>query len=435
MDDDFLNLERSGKRLISKKNCTKHVTFCLSTVPEAAMVWVLLLGYCGYVMNMENKRVFVGLLLRSMYGTQDASNLWRKDYTGTLAQRGYTPGRSNPLVFHSHRGDGRMLVHGDDFVLLTDDGEIRAVEQLLKSKYTVKVVSVIGDGSLQQEAVILNRIVRYMPPNKASRMAMEMEPDQRHVDILLREHGLDDSRSKGVDTPRVKKSESQVFAGLESPPLDREGVRLYRSGAVRISYLGQDRADVQEAAKCLSCRMQSPTQADLVELKRVVRYLLKFPRAFFVFEEQELPKELNGWVDADFAGDLVSRRSTSGLVLLFGRHCLKTSSSVQESIGLSSGESEFYACVKGGAVLLGLRSLMLDWGVCPKLTSKIRTDSSAAKGFATRRGLGRQRHVSTPFLWLQDKVSKGDLKVVKVGTADQLADFLTKPVAASGEVS
>ena len=152
---------------------------------------------------------------------------------------------------------------------------------------------------------------------------MEIEPDQRHVDILLREHGLDDSRSKGVDTPRVKKSESQVFAGLESPPLDREGVRLCRFGTMRISYLGQDRADVQEAAKCLSRRMQSPTQADLVELKRAVRYLLKFPRAVLVFEKQELPRELNGWVDADFDGELVSRRSSSGLVLLFGKHCLK----------------------------------------------------------------------------------------------------------------
>ena len=58
----------------------------------------------------------VGLLLRSMYGTQDASILWQEDYTKTLAQRGYMPGRSNPAVFHSHRGDGRMLVHGDDFV-------------------------------------------------------------------------------------------------------------------------------------------------------------------------------------------------------------------------------------------------------------------------------------------------------------------------------
>ena len=62
---------------------------------------------------------FVGMLLRSMYGTQDASNLWQEDYTGTLTQRGYKPGRS---------------------VLLADDGEIKAVEQLLKSKYTVKVI-------------------------------------------------------------------------------------------------------------------------------------------------------------------------------------------------------------------------------------------------------------------------------------------------------
>ena len=152
----------------------------------------------------------VGLLLRSMYGTQDVSNLWQEDYTGTLAQRGYVPCQSNPAVFLSYRGDGRMLVHGDDFVLLADDEEIQVVEQLLKSKYTVQVVSVIGDGSLQQEAVIRNRFVRYVPQNKSNKMAMEIEPDQRHVDILLREHGLDDFRSKGVDTPRVKKSEYQV---------------------------------------------------------------------------------------------------------------------------------------------------------------------------------------------------------------------------------
>ena len=42
-----------------------------------------------------------------------------------------------------------MLVHGDDFVLLADEGDIKAVEQLLKSKYTVKVVALVGDGSSQ----------------------------------------------------------------------------------------------------------------------------------------------------------------------------------------------------------------------------------------------------------------------------------------------
>ena len=127
---------------------------------------------------------------------------------------------------------------------------------------------------------------------------MKLNPtnDMWHVDILLRGHDMDDFHSKGVDTPRVKKSESQVFAGLESSPMDQEGVRLYRSEVMRISYLVQDRADVQEAAKCLSRRMQSPTQTDLVELKRAVRYLLKFPRAVLVFQDQELtPILLENW--------------------------------------------------------------------------------------------------------------------------------------------
>ena len=182
-------------------------------------------------------------------------------------------------------------------------------------------------------------------------------------------------------------------------------MRLYRSGAMRIAYLGQDRADVQEAAKCLSRRMQNPKQADLVELKRTVRYLLKFPRAVLVSKEQELPKELIGWVDADLAGDLVSRRSSSGLVLLFGEHCLKTSSSVQGPIGLSSGESEFYACVKGGAALLGMRSLMLDWGICLKLTLKNSNGLQCSQGFRNqaRSGAPETRLHSFPIVARQSE--------------------------------
>ena len=114
---------------------------------------------------------------------------------------------------------------------------------------------------------------------------------------------------------------------------------------------------------------------------------------------------------------------------MYGRHCLKTSSTVQGPIGLSSGESEFYAAIKGGAALLGLKSLMQGWGVTTLPVHVLKTDLSAAKGFASRRGLGRNRHVSTRFLWLQDAVSTGQLRIQKVGTADQLSDFLTKPLS------
>jgi hypothetical protein len=72
---------------------------------------------------------------------------------------------------------------------------------------------------------------------------------------------------------------------------------------------------------------------------------------------------------------------------------------------------------------------MADWKLSPSVVLKLKTDSSAAQGFCNRKGLGRQRHVSTRFLWLQDKVARKEIRIEKVGTADQLADLLTKSMS------
>lgn len=132
------------------------------------------------------------------------------------------------------------------------------------------------------------------------------------------------------------------------------------------------------------------------------------------------------WVDADHAGDIITRKSTSGMVIMFGQHCLKSSSSVQTTIRLSSGESEYYACVKGSCHGLGVKALLQDWGFNLRLSVKIKTDSSTDKGTCGRRGLGKQCHISIKYLWLQDKVTAGDIQVEKVHTKEQRADFLTK---------
>eukprot|EP00973_Karenia_brevis_P008003 1085250-Karenia_brevis.AAC.1 len=64
-----------------------------------------------------------------------------------------------------------------------------------------------------------------------------------------------------------------VFDGRESPLLGRAGVKLFRSGAMRLSYLAQDRADINEASQCLAQRMKDPNEWGLMELKRAVRYV------------------------------------------------------------------------------------------------------------------------------------------------------------------
>ena len=54
------------------------------------------------------------------------------------------------------------------------------------------------------------------------------------------------------------------------------------------------------------------------------------------------------------------------------------------------------------------------------------TDSSAAKSFVSRGGLGKMRHIEIRDLWLQKEVLKGMVKVVKVAGEDNPADLMTK---------
>ena len=111
---------------------------------------------------------------------------------------------------------------------------------------------------------------------------------------------------------------------------------------------------------------------------------------------------------------------------MIGRHLIKTWSSTQQSISLSSGEAEYYGMVKGASVALGVRSMLADLGV--DLEIRLRTDASAAKGIASRRGLGKIRHIEVNQLWLQGKVANGEVTIIKVAGEKNVADALTKAV-------
>ena len=111
---------------------------------------------------------------------------------------------------------------------------------------------------------------------------------------------------------------------------------------------------------------------------------------------------------------------------MVGTHCIKTWSTTQAVIALSSGEAEYYGLVKAASVGLGIQGIYRDLGHSVKV--RLHTDASAAKGIASRRGTGKIKHIEVNQLWLQEKVASGKPKVEKVSTEDNLADALTKGV-------
>ena len=97
---------------------------------------------------------------------------------------------------------------------------------------------------------------------------------------------------------------------------------------------------------------------------------------------------------------------------MLGNHCIKTHSQTQQTIASSSGESEFYGIVKAAAMGLGMKGLMEDLDVGVEV--QVNNASSAAESTTARRGAGRVRHIEVRELWSQDRVIKGELRIVKV---------------------
>ena len=94
---------------------------------------------------------------------------------------------------------------------------------------------------------------------------------------------------------------------------------------------------------------------------------------------------------------------------------------------MSSGESEFYAIVRGTSVGLGAQSMCKDFGMVKDLV--VETYATAGRGMALRLGAGKVRHLHTQYLWVQAIYHDRLAKLVKVAGELNTADLMTKHLA------
>ena len=361
-----------------------------------------------------------GKLLRWLYGCRRAGQAWEDHYSGVLANVGFKRAMSSPVAFYHPGRDLWAVVHGDDFVFTGVDDDLDFVLQELVRHYEIKNRGRLGSGLKDaQEIDILGRVV------KLHKWGVSWEADARHRQIIMGHFGLDE-----VSKTLIKngyKEEIETEGETKNEELSLEDQRTYRALAARINYIAQDNPCIQFSAKEICRSMAKPVLQDFQKVKKLARFMAGVKAVKFNYEWQSEDEavELRVFVDSDWAGCVQTRRSTSGGVVMLGRHTLKTWSTTQPTIALSSAEAELYAMTEGATRGMGLRTMLDEMGVYIK-TLHLYTDASAAKSFASRRGLGKMRHVEVKELWLQAAVKEAKVKLHKVDGEMNPADLLTK---------
>jgi hypothetical protein len=272
-----------------------------------------------------------------------------------------------------------------------------------------------------KEISVLNRIVRWKDD------AIYYEADPRQAEKLILECGLEGANA--VATPGVKETGAQLAADKD---LEQNLHTAFRGAAARANYLAADRPDLQFSAKEVCRWMSAPTASAWAALKRMVRYLVGLPRLVFVFPDQVVDT-IDAYADTDWAGCARTRKSTSGGCIMLGSHALKTWSSTQASVTLSSGEAEFNGVIRAAGIGLGYQSLLADLGI--QVPLRVWTDSSAAIGICSRQGLGKLRHLETHLLWVQQAVRSKRIDLRKVPGEENPADLYTKYLPSRERVS
>jgi hypothetical protein len=160
-------------------------------------------------------------------------------------------------------------------------------------------------------------------------------------------------------------------------------------------------------------------------VKRVFRYLKASSGKCLRFERQG-KVEVLGYCDADWAGDVDTRRSTSGYVFMLGGGAISWSSKRQPTVALSSTEAEYMSATHASKEALWLRRFVEELGWEQPCVEVLCDNQSALKLMKNPQYHSKTKHIAIQYHFLRELIEEGALKFSFVGTNLQCADFLTK---------
>jgi hypothetical protein len=141
--------------------------------------------------------------------------------------------------------------------------------------------------------------------------------------------------------------------------------------------------------------------------------------------------ELQGYCDADYAGDKDTRRSTTGYVFTLNGGAICWSSRLQPTVAVSTTEAEYMAAAQAVKEGLWVRKLMMDLDMGVQTVTIQCDNQGAIKLLKHPIASARSKHIDVMHHFARERVYRGEVQFVYCGTEGMIADIMTKAIPIS----
>lgn len=346
-------------------------------------------------------------LHKSLYGLKQAPRCWHIKLREELEKMGFHPSAADPALFIKPGSTPiYLLTYVDDILIIT--GSLTALTDT-----KIQIQHTFEARDLGAATFFLGMDIH------RDRQARAISLGQNRLTMdLLEKYGM--VECKPLSTPLT----TAIKLTRDGEPLDTTA-HGYSQLIGSLMYLSVcTRPDIAQAVGALARYMASPTITHWQAAKGVLRYIAGTPNYGITFNGTNLA----AFCDADYAGDMDSRRSTTGYVFTLGGGAVSWSSRLQPTVAASTTEAEYMAAAYSIKEALWLRILLTELGLGNDTITIQADNQSAIKLLKNPQFSMRSKHIDVIYHFARERVARKDVTFKYISTTQMVADALTKPL-------
>lgn len=357
-------------------------------------------------------------LQKCIYGLKQASRVWNNTLNEVLTAFGLKRSSTDQCIYYSENDEYVLFlaIYVDDILIFSNNEVIEnnLCEELSKNfkmKYLGPASSILG--------------IRIMRDNEKKTISIDQSQYIREV--------LERFNMKNCNAV-ISPLEPGIRISKEMCPTSEADKDLmknvpYRPAIGSLLFIAiTTRPDIAFAVNLLSRYCENPGIRHWGAIKRIFRYLRGTVEMKLTYGGDDL--HLTGYTDADWAGDLDQRKSTSGYIFTLYGGAISWSSRRQPTVALSSTESEYMSAVSGIQEAIWLRSLYSELFKREFIEIPLHVDNRGAIHLLLNNAVSsRTKHIQIKIEFIREIVESGQIIIKYMPTSQMPADIMTKGVA------